>query len=170
MRTRTGGSASSAASPCSAGGEPRLTRDVYLTLLTGYGEEDPYVTRLLSHFESRVEDALGFARRARVALLRTTSGMPVDVALGALPFELRTVGRSSTWAVPGTAPLRTCSAEDLVVHKVFAARDRDWADVRTVLERQGDLLDLDTVTRELRPLLELKGDLDALDRLTGMLT
>ena len=103
-------------------GEARVTRDVDLTLLTGLGGEDTYVDRLLATFVSRVQDPHGFARRARVVLLRTTSGVPIDIALGALPFEERSVARSSGWEVGGTVPLRTCTAEDLVTHKVFADR------------------------------------------------
>jgi hypothetical protein len=52
--------------------------------------------------------------------------------------------------------LRTCSAEDLVVMKVFAGRDKDWADVTSVLERRGGELDLALIRRELQPLLAAK--------------
>lgn len=146
-------------------GEARLTGDVDVTLLTGFGGEDVFVDRLLEVFTSRVPDAPALARRARVVLLRTGAGVPVDVALGALPFEERSVARASGWDVVGTQPLRTCSAEDLIVHKVFAGRDRDWADVRGVLTRQGDRLDLDLVAGELEPLLEIKGTTPDLERL-----
>lgn len=145
-------------------GEPRLTRDVDLTLITGFGDEASYVTRLLAGFASRVDDPEGFARRTRVVLLRTATGVPVDVALGALPFEERSVERSSAWPVPGAQPLRTCGAEDLIVHKVFAGRDRDWADVSGILARRGDRLDLDLVVVELEPLLEVKGASGDLER------
>lgn len=40
--------------------------------------------------------------------------------------------------------------------KAFAGRDKDWADVTSVLERQGERLDLEQVRRELRPLVEAK--------------
>lgn len=149
-------------------GEARVTRDVDLTLLTGFGGEEVFVDRLLKTFSSRVPDAHAFARRARVVLLRTSSGIPLDIALGALPFEERTVARASGWEVPGTEALRTCTAEDLVVHKVFAGRDRDWSDVRGVIARQGDRLDVDLVTDELRPLLEAKGTTSDLERLHRM--
>jgi hypothetical protein len=145
-------------------GEARVTRDVDLTLLTGFGDEEVFVTRLVAAFSSRVPDPEALARRARVVLLRTDSGIPVDVALGALPFEERSVARSSTWVVPGTEPLRTCSAEDLLVHKVFAGRDRDWSDVRGIVARQGTGLDLNQVTEELQPLLEVKGTTSYLAR------
>lgn len=150
-------------------GEPRVTRDVDLTLLTGFGGEDIFVDRLLNDFGSRVPDARGFARRARVVLLRTSSGIPIDIALGALPFEERSVTRASGWEVPGTAPLRTCTAEDLMTHKVFAGRDRDWSDVRGVIARQGERLDVDLITDELEPLLEAKGTVADLDRLRRLM-
>lgn len=150
-------------------GEPRVTRDVDLTLLTGFGGEDAFVDRLLQAFASRVSDPQAFARRARVVLLRTRSGVPLDVALGALSYEERSVARASDWEVPGTAPLRTCTAEDLVVHKVFAGRDRDWSDVRGVIARQGDRLDLDLMTVELQPLLEVKGTMTDLARLQRLM-
>ncbi len=59
----------------------------------------------------------------------------------------------------------TCSAEDLVVHKVFAGRDLDWGDVERILIRQHDKLDLAQIREELLPLLELKSEAEALVRL-----
>ncbi len=146
-------------------GEARVTRDVDLTLITGFGGEELYIARLLASFTSRVPEPQAFAQRARVVLLQTTSGVPIDIALGALPFEVRSIARSSRWDVTGSAALRTCSADDLVVHKVFAGRDRDWADVRGVVARQGDRLDLNLIVEELAPLLEAKGSSADLERL-----
>jgi hypothetical protein len=97
-------------------------------------------------------------------LLRNSDGVPLDVALGALPFETRSVHRSSVWPVPGVDPLGTCGAEDLVVHKVFAGRDRDWADVRGIVDRQGARLDWELIESEPRLLLELKETPEAWDR------
>lgn len=149
-------------------GEPRLTRDVDLTLFTGFGDEESYVARLLAGFASRVDDPEAFARRTRVVLLRTAAGIPVDIALGALPFEERSVARASVWPVPGTQPLRTCSAEDLIVHKVFAGRDRDWADVGGVVARHGDGLDRELIVAELEPLLEIRGASGDLERFLSL--
>ena len=150
-------------------GEPRLTRDVDLTLLTGFGREAVFVDALLERFESRLPNAADFALRNRVLLLRASEGVPIDIALGALPFEERAVERATPWTVPGTEPLLTCSAEDLVVHKVFAGRDRDWADVGGIIARQGDRLDVAAIESELDPLLELKNDQTAMARFRAML-
>jgi hypothetical protein len=138
-------------------GEPRETVDVDLTLLTGFGGEEPFVTFLLERFEPRIEGALEFALRHRVLLLRAQSGVGLDIALGALPFEESVVGRSSLFSYPDDHPLRTCSAEDLIVLKAFAARPKDWVDVEGVLIRQAGKLDWPYIQTHLAPLAELKG-------------
>jgi hypothetical protein len=69
----------------------------------------------------------------------------------------------------GDVSLRTCSAEDLVVHKVFAGRDQDWLDVAGIIVRQGAALDTELTLSEALPLLELKGSLEDIDRLRAAL-
>ncbi len=50
--------------------EPRLTLDADLTLLTGYGKEEKYIDQLIDRFALRRPDAVEFAIRHRVLLLR----------------------------------------------------------------------------------------------------
>lgn len=149
-------------------GEPRQTRDVDLTLLTGFGGEAAYVDTLLSLFEPRGEDPRAFALTNRVLLLLASNGVAVDVALGALPFEERAIERSSPWAVSADLDLTTCGAEDLLVYKAFAGRPRDWADAEMIVVRQGSGLDRDLVREELAPLLALKGADEDLARLEAL--
>ena len=92
----------------------------------------------------------------------------VDAALGAFPFEERSVQRASEWAWAAGQSLVTCSAEDLVVHKAFAGRDLDWSDVERVLTRQHGKLNVAQVRAELAPLLELKGTPESLDKLSRL--
>ena len=146
-------------------GEPRETVDVDLTLLTGFGTEKPFVELLLSCFEGRVEHPQEFALKYRVLLLRAKSGVGLDIALGALPFESSAVARSSLFTFPGDMVLRTCSAEDLVVMKSFAARGKDWVDVEGVIVRQTGSLDWNYIYEQLRPLVELKGSPEILEQL-----
>lgn len=147
-------------------GEPRLTKDLDLTLLAGFGDEEKFIDLLLQHFESRIGDARDFALRNRVLLLRTGEGIGIDVALGALPFEEEAVRRSLMIEfAPGIA-LRTCTAEDLVVMKAFASRPLDWSDVRGILVRQGTRqLDWPYIQRQLQPLCEVKEAPEILTRL-----
>jgi hypothetical protein len=146
-------------------GEPRLTQDVDLTVLTGLGHEEAFTDALIGAFATRRPDAREFALRHRVLLIRTGSGVDVDVAFGALPFEERSIQRASPWLWTADTSLITCSAEDLVVYKVFAGRDLDWGDVERILTRQHGKIDLSQIRGELQPLLELKGEPEASARL-----
>lgn len=110
-------------------GEPRLTQDADLTLITGFGGEEPFVDGLLAAFKARRPDARAFALRYRVLLLEGSNGVPLDVSLGAMPFEERAVERGSAFAIGEGKSLQTCSAEDLIVLKAFAGRDKDWLDI-----------------------------------------
>lgn len=150
-------------------GEQRATDDVDLTLLTGYSGEEVFVDELLAHFPGRRTDERASALRSRVVFLVCTNGVNADLALGALPFEADSVDRSSLWELAPGQQLRTCSAEDLLIHKGFANRDRDWTDVEGILIRQWGKLDLERVRQELRPLAELKEAPDIMPRLDRML-
>lgn len=102
-------------------GDPRATQDVDLTLLTGFGREEDFISKLVAHFRPRRPDATQFALKSRVLLLFASNDVPIDIALGGLPFEERTIERSSLWQIRPGAKIVTCSAEDLVVQKAFAA-------------------------------------------------
>jgi hypothetical protein len=146
-------------------GEPRLTRDVDVTLLTGLGGEEPYVDEVLRHYQSRVPEGRQFALRHRVMLLQGADGTEIDLALGGLPFEANVMERATAFEYYPGMVLRTCAAEDLVVMKAFAGRELDWGDVKGIVARQGASLNWRTIIGELRPLCELKGEPAILDRL-----
>jgi hypothetical protein len=146
-------------------GEPRETVDVDLTLLTGFDGEARFVSLLIERFEPRIDHAAEFARANRVLLLRAPSGVGLDIALGGLPFEEQVVDRSSLFTFPPDVPLRTCSAEDLIVLKAFADRPKDWVDVEGILIRQAGRLDWPYVQAQLAPLVEIKEAPEILGRL-----
>lgn len=83
--------------------------------------------------------ASAFAVRSRVLLLKSANG-------------------------PGLE-LRTCSAEDLVVMKLFASRAIDIRDAEGVSVRHGNTLDWHYVEEQLAPLAEAKEDPEILHQL-----
>ena len=144
-------------------GQPRLTNDVDLTLLTGFGNEAAYVDALLKRYSARIPHGREFALNNRVLLLQTKEGIPIDVALGGIAFEEQAVSRATRYEfLPGLS-LLTCSAEDLIVLKAFADRPRDWGDVETIISRQQAHLDWKYVFLQLEPLCQLKGNLEVVD-------
>jgi hypothetical protein len=146
-------------------GEPRFTDDVDLTLFTGFGKEEGFIEVFLKHFTPRVDKAVEFALKNRVLLLKSDSGVGIDVALGGLPFEQHMVERATHFVFPPDIRLLTCSAEDLVVMKSFADRGQDWVDVDRVIVRQGEKLDWGYIYKNLKELLVLKEVPEILDRL-----
>jgi hypothetical protein len=150
-------------------GEPRLTLDADLTLLTGFGNEDRFIMPLLEKFSPRRPNADQFARANRVLLLTASNNIPIDIGLGAIPFEEHTIERASRFDVGQDHFLITCCAEDLIVHKAFASRTNDWADIDRILMRQRGKLNFDLVWRELRPLIELKEEPEIEDQLKKLI-
>ncbi|MBI4582010.1 MAG: hypothetical protein HY718_20095, partial [Planctomycetes bacterium] len=149
-------------------GRPRFTHDLDLTLLTGLGTETPYIHELLAEFSSRIPDAERFALVNRVLLLSSSEGIPIDIALGGMPFEERMVERATDFRYTKDALLCTCSGEDLVVLKAFADRPQDWVDIEGVLIRQQAALDRRYILENLGPLCELKESPEIVDKLVAM--
>jgi len=146
-------------------GQPRLTNDIDLTILTDSDREVHYVDELLGLYNGRLPDAREFALKNRVLLLVSGEGIPIDVALGGIAFEEQVVSRATRYEfLPGLS-LLTCSAEDLVVLKSFADRPRDWADVETIVVRQQERLDWRYILEQLRPLCQIKEAPEIIERL-----
>src|SRR5271155_2942478 len=116
-------------------GETRLTRDIDLNVLTGFGGEDRVIDTLLANYAARLPDSREFAQRNRILPLNTQSGTGIDVSLGALQFEEMLISRATDFTFAKGVELRTCSAEDLVVMKLFASRPLDIRDAEGVAIR-----------------------------------
>jgi len=150
-------------------GEPRLTRDVDASVLTGFGAEVEFISVVLKTYQPRIPDAMTFAQQHRVLLVQTPSGIDFDISLAALPFEEDMIRRSQLVEYLPGVELRVCSAEDLIVLKAFANRARDWQDVSSVVERQGsETLNWDYISASLSPLVELKEEPQILERLNSL--
>lgn len=116
-------------------------------------------------FDSRVDDAMEFARAHRVLLLSVGSGVGLDIALAGMPFQESVVQRATVFQYPGRVLLRTCSAEDLILLIAFAARPKDWLDIKAIITRQTGRLDSNQVNADFMPMAGLKGEPDILEEL-----
>jgi hypothetical protein len=96
--------------------------------------------------------------RNRVLLLKTADGIGIDISLAALPFEELLIRRATLFSFGPGLEIRTCSAEDLIVLKLFASRPLDIADAEAVAIRNRDWLDWKYVEIQLGPLAEAKAD------------
>jgi len=121
-------------------GRPRLTRDV--DALAVLPEADwAEAIRLAPQFNilSRIDNALQFAKRSRVLLMRhTTSGIDVDLTFGELPFERAAVANCENHDVGGIR-VRLPRVEDLLVMKAIARRPKDLEDLQGLLAAHPEL-------------------------------
>lgn len=137
-------------------GEVRFTQDADIALLTGYGGEEPFARALLGRFSGRLTNALEFSLRNRVLLLKSQTGVPIDIAFSALPFEREMCERAVRFEFEPGCSLPVCTADDLFIMKLFAARPKDILDAESIAIRQAGKLDKARIIRHLTELSELK--------------
>jgi hypothetical protein len=121
-------------------GEPRLTRDVDITLGAGLDEVGE-VLDLVRGWGWRVliDDPDDFVRRTMVLpCLEPESGLRVDFMFSFTPYERQALQRAIPINLNGTN-VRFASVEDLIIHKIFAGRPRDFEDVRGILLKNTNL-------------------------------
>ena len=68
------------------------------------------------------------------------TGVRVDFIFSTTPYEQQAIQRAVIIDLGGE-PVPFASAEDLVIHKLFAGRARDLEDVVTVIRRRGTEVD-----------------------------
>jgi predicted nucleotidyltransferase len=144
-------------------GEPRLTRDVDVTVLVAPDDFDTFLDRAIKAFKPRIPDALEFARKHRVLLLETESGVPVDISLGIPGYEEEAWVHSKEVEFHPLGKLRLISAEDLIIYKCVAGRPRDVEDVEKVLIKQRLQVDVERIKSLLRSFREIIEEHDPLE-------
>lgn len=115
-------------------GEPRLTRDIDVTL--GIGPEKVQDILLFAKklgWEVLVEAPADFVQKTLVLPCQDpTSGIRVDFIFSNSDYEQQAMGRVRRMPI-GKAQVRFASLEDVIIHKIVAGRPRDLEDVRGIL-------------------------------------
>ncbi|MGQ9586089.1 MAG: nucleotidyltransferase [Anaerolineae bacterium] len=125
-------------------GRPRATRDVDFKILLGERTTADLVALIASHFRLRVSNPATFARQTHVVPIYAGNGVPIDLAIGLLPYEEQAIERAIDVEF-GDIQFPVCTAEDLIIHKAISEREKDWADIEGVLVRQGNRLNQEYV-------------------------
>jgi len=127
-------------------GRPRATRDIdVLAWIEEANWQEVLDAGARYGFRPRHPDALPFARRHRVLLVRhDPSAIDADIVLAGLPFEREAIAASRLIQLGGGFAAHVCAPEDLIIMKAVARRVRDLADIEAILDAQPDL-DLDRV-------------------------
>ncbi len=121
-------------------GKPRLTRDVDAVVLLDYDMAGEFLSAGTQFgFFQRHPDVLAFAKKNRVLLVHhKISGIDIDISLGVLPFEEEAINNAEWIEIEGVkVPLPR--AEDLIIMKAVAHRERDLFDIESILDAHPDL-------------------------------
>ena len=139
-------------------GQPRLTEDIDITL----GVDPGHLQRLLDvcvalGLDPLPDDVPAFVRDTFVLPARhPDTAMRVDFIFSTTAYEQHAIGRAVRVVLCGVSvPFAT--AEDLVIHKLFAGRARDIEDAVGVARRQGGALDWAYVERWAREFASVPG-------------
>ena len=115
-------------------GEPRLTRDIDITLGIGV-EELSKVKKILRPMGLKIlvkNDKEFVAKTMVLPAMDRESGIRIDFTFSYSPYERQAIERAKDIKL-GRTSVRFASLEDLVIHKVIAGRARDLEDVRSIL-------------------------------------
>ena len=115
-------------------GEPRLTRDIDITLGMGVDGLDK-VKKIIqtTGLNSLVQKEEEFVERNMVfPTIDERTGIRVDFIFSFSPYERQAIKRAKDIKL-GRSLVRFASLEDVVIHKVIAGRARDLEDVKFIL-------------------------------------
>ena len=121
-------------------GEPRLTRDIDVTLGVDV-DTLPKVIEVakslsLKLLPSKVKD---FVKKTMVLPTKDeATGIRVDFIFSFTPYEKKAIKRAREIPVEKTV-VRFASPEDVIIHKVFAGRARDLEDIKSILLKNSSL-------------------------------
>ena len=127
-------------------GEPRLTRDVDITLGVAPDRLGDVIDAVGPLGLRPLVEPEGFVAETLVLPCEeSTTGIRVDLVFSFPGYERAAMDRTNPVEIRGGV-VRFASVEDLLVHKLVAGRPRDVEDVRGILLRQPGA-DLDYVRR-----------------------
>lgn len=115
-------------------GEPRLTKDVDITLGIGIEGLDKIkdIVETLA-FKSLVKKIREFVKKTMVfPVLDEESGIRVDFIFSFSPYEKQAIKRAVGIKI-GRTEVKFATLEDVVIHKIVAGRARDIEDVKSIL-------------------------------------
>jgi hypothetical protein len=114
-------------------GEPRLTKDIDITLGVGV-EGFTQITDLVRELSLKilVDNPEAFVHKTMVLpVIEDASGIRVDFIFSHSPYEQQAITRTREVQFGATA-VKFASLEDVVIHKIIAGRGRDIDDVKAI--------------------------------------
>ena len=121
-------------------GEGRATHDADFKVVIDTSL-DEFRKLILDRFPERPTNIPAHKKSQYVLQIWAAPDVAADLLVSIFDYEKEAVRRAATTEIFGI-PTRVCTAEDFIIHKVIANREKDWLDVPQVLYRQRGKLDI----------------------------
>jgi predicted nucleotidyltransferase len=131
-------------------GEARFTKDVDITVSIPIEDTDEFVREISNNFKLRVKDIIEFVNETRVLPIFAKNGCEIDISLALPGYEDYVMDRSQIIEIEKGNSVRICSAEDLIIHKAVAGRQRDLEDIKGIIFRNGDSIEIEYIREWLK--------------------
>jgi hypothetical protein len=115
-------------------GEPRLTRDIDITLGVGISELNNILNILRKiNLKALPENVASFVKKTFVIPVKDLkTGIRVDFIFSQTSYEKQAIKRANLIKIESNV-IRFASLEDVIIHKIFAGRPRDLEDVKSII-------------------------------------
>jgi predicted nucleotidyltransferase len=151
-------------------GTPRLTRDIDMTLGVDT-DKFAIIEQICNELVLKIlpENPQAFADETKVLPAEDPeSAIRVDFIFSFTPYEAQAMKRVTEIAMDGY-PIKFASCEDVIIHKMLAARAIDSEDVKNIVIKNKDSLDIKYIEKWLLEFGELPGHAEILDRFRNIL-
>jgi len=115
-------------------GEPRLTKDIDITLGIGVDKLRELITLVRNlKLKILVDDHEDFVKKTMVLpVLDNKSGIRIDFIFSFSTYEQQAIERAKKVKISNTY-VKFASLEDVIIHKMIAGRARDIEDIKSML-------------------------------------
>jgi predicted nucleotidyltransferase len=120
-------------------GEMRVTHDVDFKVSVDMPLAD-FRKLVLEHFPARSLNIPAHKLSPYVIHIWASPDVAADILVSMFDYEKNAINRAVNAEVMGISA-RVCTAEDFIIHKAIANRDKDWMDIEGILIRQRGKLD-----------------------------
>lgn len=130
-------------------GEVRATRDADFKVSIGDLSLSQFYDLITRRFPERGTNAPPHLQDSHIIYVWAMPNVAVDFLVSIFDYEQQAVERATAISIEGVS-VRVCTAEDLIIHKATANREKDWIDIEGIVIRQGSKIDQRYVTKWLK--------------------
>lgn len=119
-------------------GIPRQTFDIDIKIqLETEQQRNEFIFRLEKEGKILPDDALQFIQETNVLPVEVDD-VRIDFVFAGLHFEKEAIAKSNSIDLFGLQ-VKVCRPEDLIIHKTISPREKDWLDIKGIVENQQNL-------------------------------